>query len=151
MAATPLLPVGVEVHPLDVIRRRDGDEHGLVLDQILGREIARVEGDLRPAGVAELQCDLGGLAPDLVLDVCLAREDRLEPADLCFEIVLLIRYLPLLKRCEPAELHLEDRICLGFVKAEPGNERDPCIVDRVGSADCRDDLIDVRERDEEAV
>ena len=91
MASTPLLPVGVEIHPLDIVRLRDGDEHRLVLDQILGREIACVEGNLRSAGVAELQGDLGGLAPDLVLDVCLGREDRLEPADLCFEIVLLIR------------------------------------------------------------
>src|SRR5207249_8653702 len=64
LAAAPLAPVRLDVRPLDVPGARDRDDHLLVGQEVLDRQLGRLGEDLGAPGVAELLLELEELLPD---------------------------------------------------------------------------------------
>src|SRR5205823_443762 len=81
LAAAPLAPIGLDVRPLDVARARDRDDHLLVGEQVLDRELGRLGDDLGPARVAVLLLDREQVLADDRHQLRLGREDALELLD----------------------------------------------------------------------
>ncbi len=148
--AAPLVPVGVEVDPLHVVRGGERDQHRFILDEVFFlQDLGRVP-DLGPPFVTETGGDIDEFLPDLGEDACFACEDRGQPFDLQCESVALVLDLLVLKRRQPPELHLQDGVRLRLVQAKLRHQGRLCLLGRPGSPDGCDDGIDVVERNKEA-
>ena len=161
--------VGREVRALDVAARRHGDDDVLELDEILVAQ--GVEGRVLDGGappVRERGLDLLQLAADDPVEDRLHVQDLQVAADLDRELAGALGDLVPLQARQPREAHLEDRAHLrvreaervadGDVRVDLGEELgEPAggvevegekgragLIDVVGGADQRDDLVDAQ-------
>ena len=129
-----------------------GEHHG---DRLARREVRlserlrRVTLDERRAALVAVALGIGQqLVADQHLQPSLALEDLREPAALGRELRLLGPDLHLLQAREIAQPQVEDRLGLHVGEPEPAHERLPRAL---FFPDDRDDLVDVEERDEQAL
>ncbi len=108
-------------------------------------------GEERPSRGAELHGDLLQLVGHESLDACRAAEDLLQFGDLGRQLVALGLQLDAGELGEPAEPQLQDVVGLQRAEVEHLLQPRARLVGVVGGADDLDDLVDVEDRDEEAL
>ena len=180
LAATPLGTVGVGWRALDVSSPADRDHHRGLGDQLRHvADVAHLAADLRAPVVGMLALDLDELRADERLDVGLTGENPPKLPDLREQFAVLTRELLLLEvhelpKREPEDrvgLHRREAVCLGrpallredreaFGAERPLEQRcrrldlaQPLLGLglRLRTADDPDHLVDVGERDEQAL
>ncbi len=105
-APAPLVAVGVEVNPFDVVRGGERDQHRFILDEVLPIEGLGCVPDPGPPLITVTGTDVDEFLFDLGEDARLACEDSREPLNLLYEGIALVQDLLVLERRKPAELHL---------------------------------------------
>ncbi len=167
----PPLPcaIGAGRQPLDVAVVRDGDHHVLLADQRLLVVVADLlVGDHAPPRVGVPGLQLAEVGADDVEDQPLVGEDPLVAGDVPLEADVFLRQLVGLQAGQALELHGEDGV--GLHPGQPGGLLGLGVVEgaaedlgrdghhhqpgaglrRVGrGADHPDDLVDVRQRDQQ--
>ena len=130
LAAAPLAPVRLDVRPLDVARARDRDDHLLVGEQVLDRELGRLGDDLGPARVAVLLLDREQVLADDRHQLRVGREDALELLDEREGLLVLLDDLVALELSEALQPHVQDRARLDLRELEPRHQG---VLGRVGA------------------
>src|SRR5256885_16778975 len=105
-AAAPLAPVRLDVRPLDVARARDRDDHLLVGQEVLDRQLGRLGEDLGAPDVAVLLLELEQLLPDDAHELRVGGQDALELLDEPQRLLVLLDHLVALELREALEPHL---------------------------------------------
>src|SRR3989442_86714 len=93
LAAAALAPVGLDVSPLDVAGARVRDDHLLVGEQVLDRELGRLGQDFRAARIAVLFLDGQELRPDDRHQFRVGGEDALQLLDEGQRLLVLLHDL----------------------------------------------------------
>ena len=150
-AAAPLGAVGGERERLDVARVRDRDDHLLVGDQVLDVDVVLGRRDLRPPLVAVAVGDLLQLGLDQLEHHVLVAEQLAQLADPLHLVRVLLAQLPGLERGQLLEAQVEDRARLDLGHLEPLDQAGARRVAIARRADQRDDLVEVVERDQQAL
>ena len=149
-AAALLGPVSAHRVPLHVAGVRDGDDHLLLGDEVLGGEVRRLPLDLRPALVREELPHLAQLAHDHLQEHLLRGEDLLEADDGALDLGQLLQDLLPLQAGQALQLHLQDVAGLDLGERKPLHELVARGVAVGRLLDELDDLVDVVERDLQA-
>ena len=129
------------------------DEAGVVADldrRGRGRGGCGAEQDRTTRG-AVLLGDVGELVGDDLPQQLLVGQDRVELLDRALELALLLLQLQLAEPGEAPQRHVEDVVGLHLGEVE---DRDQALLGGcgvVGAADHLDDLVDVEDRDQQAV
>ena len=151
-SAPTLRAEGVGDDGLDVARLGHHHDEVFVLDQVLDVDVADVEGDLGPPGLAEPLADLAQLVLDDLAQLGRALEDRLELGDRLPQLGQLVLELGATETREPPEGHVEDVV--GLDLAELVRARHQSLPRRVAigrTTDEGDDLVDLVDRLEQAL
>ncbi len=148
-AALPF--VGRDRDPLDVAAVGDGDDHVLFGDQILDRELALVGHDLGASVIAERLADLLHLLLENAHPLRLGGQDALQLLDRGAHLLQLGVQLFDLEPGELGQAHVEDGIALLLAEAEPLPQLRVGLGRVLRLPDDLDDLVDVVDRDLEAV
>ena len=151
-AAAPPLPAEcVDRLALHVAASADRDDDVLVLDEVLLGELPLCGTDLGAPWVRVLPPDLEQLLLDHTEDRLGILQQSLQPADGGEEfLVLVLELLPLQLRQAP-QRHVQDVVGLDLRQLELGHELGPGLVGVGRRADDTDDLVDVCQRDQEAL
>ena len=151
LAPAVLHPVGGQRQRLDVAGLRDRDDHLLVGDQVLDVHVVFGVGDLRAPVVAVGLADLEQLLADEGHDARLVAEDLPQLADPLDEVGVVALDLVDLERRQPAQRHREDRLGLLAGQLELLDELRPRGLGVGRRANERDDLVEVGQRDQQAL
>lgn len=143
-------PVALQGEALEEALGREGDDHGLVLNQVLGVEGLLKLGDEGAPRVPVLLLDPEEVGLDLGEEAGLVLEDRLQAGDLLHEPPVLLQKLLPFQGHEALEAHVQDGLGLGLGEAEAFHEGDAGLGGVLGAADQGDDLVNVVQGDEEA-
>ena len=150
-AAAALLAVGGQRERLDVARVGDRDHHLLVGDQVLDVEVVLGRRDLRAALVAVALGDLQQLLLDQREDLVLVAEQLAQLADALHEVGVLAPQRVGLERGQLLEAQLEDRLRLDVGQLEALHQPGAGRVAVARGADQVDHLVQVVERDQQAL
>ena len=147
----PLLAVGREREALRIARVRDRDHHLLVGDDVLDVHVALEVGELSTAFIAVALADLADLLGDEGVDPGGVAKDGAQLGDRLHELCVLLADLAGLERGEALEAHVEDRLSLCVAEGELSDEPFASGVGISRPPDERDHLVEVVERDQEAL
>ena len=150
-AAALLLAVGGQRKRLDVARVRDRDDHLLVGDQVLDVDLVLGVRDLGPAVVAVGVLDLEQLLADQAHHLGLVAEDVAQVLDALDDLVVLGLDLVGLQGGQALETEVEDRLRLEARQLEALDQPVARRVRVARAADQLDHLVDVRDRDQQAL
>ena len=120
--APALGPVLVEIGALDVAFARDGDDHRLVGNHVLGREIAALVVDFGAAAVAVPLPDIFQLGFDDAALQYVRIEHRFQVVDKLHQLVVLGHNLVALQAGEALQAHIENGAGLNFAELEALDE-----------------------------
>src|SRR6266850_2456630 len=134
-APAALAAVGLDVRALDVARARDGDDHLLVGEEVLDRQLRRLGEDLGAPRVAVLLFDLEQLLPDDAHQLGVRGEDALELLDQREHLLVLLDDLVPLQLGQALQPHVQDGLGLDLGELEPHHQRVLGGVGTVGAAD----------------
>ncbi len=112
LAAAALRAIEGQRRALDVSAAGHGDDHVLVRDHVLDRDLVRLGDDLRPALVAVALFDLPQLVGNDVQHQPLRAEDFLQPGDQLEKPLVLFDDLLALQAGQALQAHVEDRLRL---------------------------------------
>ena len=98
-----------------------------------------------------VQRDVGELVPDDFPQPLLRAQDRLQLGDLLLQPMLLLLQLQGRVPGQLAQPQLEDMLRLRFSQVEDRDQPGPCRCGVLCSADDLDDLVDVEDRDQQAL
>src|SRR5690606_39045813 len=146
-SAAALRAVRVDGQALDVARVGDGDDHLLVRDEVLDREVGAVADDLGAALVAVGAGYLAQLLLDDLEALLAALEDRAQLGDERADLGQLVLELLDLEAGQPREAHVEDRLRLAFGEPEALLEARVRGLRVRRALDQFDDLVDVVDGD----
>ncbi len=149
-AAPALLAEGVDGDALQVAAVGDGDDHLLLGDKVLYLEVHTLLG--RDGGAALVgvgRPHLGELLLDDAVDLALVGEHALEVVDLLPEVLVLLLDLLPLERGQPLQPEVQDRLRLTLGELEGLHKVVARRLHRTALADRRNDLVEVRERDQQ--
>jgi len=151
LAAPPLGPIGLQGKALQEALGGEGDDHGLVLNEVLGVEALLKLGDEGAPCVPVLFLDPEELPLDLAPEAAFVLQDGLEAGDLLHELPVFFQELLPLQGHQALEAHVQDGLGLGLGEAEALHEAPPGGGGVLGGPDQGDDLVDVVQGDEEAL
>ena len=151
LAPPTLLAVAGERHALDVSLVGDGDGDVLLGDEVLHVELLGLAGDLGAPGVAVAGFHLLHVVADEVVDEVVVGEDVAVVLDFFLELLVFGFDLFALEARQPGELHGEDGVGLEVAQLEALHQPVAGGVDVGTLLDDLDDLVDVVERDQEAL
>ena len=148
-----LRAVSVERRALDVAVAREGDDHHLLVDQLLDVEAALdlLGGDLGAARVAVALLEVVEVLADDRDDAPCLREDVLEVGDLGDQRAVLVLELLALEAGQAAQAHVDDGLRLALREREGGLQPGLGLVRARAAADDPDDLVDVVDGDAQAL
>ena len=147
--AAPLRAVRLECGALDVPALGDIDDHILDGDEVFFADVVRQIRDDRAALVAELVAQRFDLFSDLIPQLDLIAQNRLEKADLLEQAsVLLVQILPRETR-QRREAHIENRLRLRLAERESRHQSVSSVAGLLRSANDADDLVDVIKGDQQ--
>ena len=151
LAAALLLAVGGHRQALHVAGLRHRDHHVLLGDKVLHVEVLRRLGQKRLARAAELLLDLQKLFFDDLANELRIAEHALVVGDLLQKLGQLGLDLVAFQAGQAAQAHLEDGLGLLLRKAEALDHALGSLFVGLRRADDVDDLVNVVERDDEAL
>ena len=151
LAAPALALERVDGLALHVAGAADRDDHVLLGDQVLDVEVPLVGADLRAARVGVLLPDLEELLLDHAAELLRALQQRVEVLDARDELGLLLVELGAGEPREAAQRHVEDVVRLDLAELELLHQLRPGFLGVLRAADDRDDLVEVVERDQQAL
>ena len=151
LAAALLLAVGGHRQALHVAGLRHRDHHVLLGDKVLHVEVLRRLGQKRLARAAELLLDLQKLFFDDLANELRIAEHALVVGDLLQKLGQLGLDLVAFQAGQAAQTHLKDGLGLLLRKAEALDHALGGLFVGLRRADDVDDLVDVVERDDEAL
>ena len=146
-AAPALPPVGRDGNALDVAGVRDRDDHVLVGDQVLHREVAFLAHYLRAPVVSEPFQQVVQLTLEDVEPLRLGRQDSLQLLDQLADLSELRLQLVDLESGQPGEAHVQDGLALLLRKLEPLAQCGVCGGHVLRLANDLHDLVDVVDGD----
>lgn len=148
-AAAVLRAVFGDGDALDVAAVRHGDDHVLLVDEILVLDLAEVDGDLRPArgGIFRLDGEKVGL--DDVEHALFIGEDVSQIGDGRLELRKFLLQLLHLEGGEALETHFENGVCLFIGQFKGGGQLGRGVVLVRRFLDDADDFVDVGKREDE--
>src|SRR5262245_17926004 len=146
LAAAALAAIRLHVRALDVTRARDGDDHLLVGQEVLDRQLGRLGHDLGTPRVAVLLLDGAQLFLDDPHELDVGGEDALELLDQLEDLFVLLDDLLPLQRRQTAQLHVEDRLGLDLAELQPPHQGLARGVGVRGLADDADDDVELLDR-----
>src|SRR5438874_2564362 len=143
LAAAALAAVGLDVRALDVARARDGDDHLLVGEEVLDRQLRRLGENLGAPRVAVLLFDLEQLLLDDVHQLGVRGQDALELLDQREHLLVLLDDLVPLQLGQALQPHVQDGLGLDLGELEPRHQRVLGGVGAVRAADDADDHVEL--------
>ena len=151
LAAAALRAVLGERAALDVSEVGHGHDHVLLDDQVFGRDPLDRGAEHGAPLVAEALADLHQLLDHDAADPGVAGEQLLQVRDLGAHLRQLVEYFLALERGQRAQAHVEDRVRLALGEREAGHQLAARGGRVLGGADDPDHLVEVLERDREAL
>src|SRR5919108_250414 len=139
LAPATLAAVGLDVRALDVARARDGDDHLLVGQEVLDRQLRRLGEDLGAPRVAVFLLDGAQLVLDDPHQLDVGREDALELLDELQDLFVLFDDLLSLERGQATQLHVEDGLGLDLAELQSPHQG---VAGGVGAGRLADDADD---------
>ena len=151
-AAATLASVGLHRQALHVAGARHGEDDVGLLDQVLDVQVASgLVPDLGPAWVGVPLPDLGQLILDHRQKLLGVLQQGLQPANGGQQLLVLVLQLLPGQPDQSLQGHVQDVVRLDLRELEARHQLGPCLLGVGGPSNDLDDLVDVLERDQQAL
>ena len=148
--APALSAVGILRNALDIAVVGAGDDHGLLLDDVVHIDILNYLSDLRTTLIGIPALYLQHLIAYHAQELALVGKDAHEVFDLNLQLVEFGLELGPFKTGEPLQPHVQYRLCLPLGKAKARDKAFLCLLSVGTGFDNGDNLVDIVQCDHEA-